>query len=232
MTPFDIAVLVVLGLCLVYSVFRGLVKEIFSLLAVVGGFLLALQFQDRLGHTLEGVIRDSTLASAMGFGIIFVASLVGITLVGKLIRMLLHSAPGFSTADRLLGGVVGLVKGLILLLIAFYPLKFFPELGKQVTRDSVFEPYIRQASVYVGETLEGAPAIRDVPSAGLDKMREGLDKIRDIGKISEKLKWKSAGEIEKQNLDKEQSTASPQDNYTREDKKKLQDILLSVDKDS
>lgn len=126
MTPFDIAVLVVLGLCLVYSVFRGLVKEIFSLLAVVGGFLLALQFQDRLGHTLEGVIRDSTLASAMGFGIIFVASLVGITLVGKLIRMLLHSAPGFSTADRLLGGVVGLVKGLILLLIAFTRSNSFP----------------------------------------------------------------------------------------------------------
>ena len=96
----------------------------------------------------------------------------------------------------------------------------------------ITEPYIRQASVDGGATLEGAPAIRDVPSAGLDKMRDGLDKIRDIGKISEKLKWKSAGEIEKQNLDKEQSTASPQDNYTREDKKKLQDILLSVDKDS
>ncbi|UCD11275.1 MAG: CvpA family protein [Nitrospinaceae bacterium] len=231
MTPFDIVVIAILGLCLVYSVFRGLVKEIFSLLAVVGGFLLALHFQDQLGRTLEGVIKDSTLASALGFGIVFVAALVGITLVGKLIRTLLHSAPGFSTADRLLGGVVGLIKGMILLLIAFYPLQFFPDLGKQLTRDSVFEPYIRQASAYVGKTLEGAPAIKNAPSAGLDNVKKGLEKMRDIGKISERLKWKSTKEIEKQGEGKDPANTAPQDNYTKDDKKKLQEILLSVDKD-
>jgi len=231
MTPFDIAVIVILALCLVYSVFRGLVKEIFSLLAVVGGFFIALNYQDKLGESLAGVIRDATLASALGFGILFVAAMVGITLVGKLIRTLLHSAPGFSTADRLLGGAVGLLKGLILILILFYPFRFFPDLGKELTRDSLFEPYIREASAYVGKTLEGAPAVKDMPSVSFDSVKQSLEKMRDVGKDNEDLKWKTKREIEAQDLSGGEGKTAPQDSYTKEDKKKLQDILLSVDKD-
>ncbi|NIQ02912.1 MAG: CvpA family protein, partial [Nitrospinaceae bacterium] len=44
MTGFDIFVAIVLGLSLVYSVLKGLVREIFSLLALVGGFLMAVKF--------------------------------------------------------------------------------------------------------------------------------------------------------------------------------------------
>jgi membrane protein required for colicin V production len=232
MIPFDIAVLVVLGLCLVVSVFRGLVREIFSLLALVGGFLLALKYQDDLGQHFSGFISDPTLAKLTGFGLVFIVSLVAITLLGKLIRSLLHSAPGFSALDRTLGGALGLVKGLILLLILIYPLQFFPDLGNKITEGSVFKPYLKQASGLIGEQFGEAGIFSNGPSVTLDKMKEGLEKLKDIGKLSEQLKWKSEKDIENQGEGTNKASANPpQDSHTQEDKKDLNKILLSLDKE-
>jgi len=232
MIPFDIAVLVILGLCLVVSVFRGLVKEVFSLLALVGGFLLALKYQDDLGQHFSGFISDPTLAKLTGFGLVFIVSLVAITLLGKLIRSLLHSAPGFSALDRTLGGALGLVKGLILLLILIYPLQFFPDLGNKITEGSVFKPYLKQASGLIGEQFGEAGVFSNGPSVTLDKMKEGLEKLKDIGKLSEQLKWKTEKDIENQGEGANKASANPpQDSHTQEDKKGLNKILLSLDKE-
>jgi membrane protein required for colicin V production len=232
MIPFDIAVLVVLGLCLVVSVFRGLVKEIFSLLALVGGFLLALKFQDQLGQYFSGFISDPTLAKLTGFGLVFIVSLIAITLLGKLIRSLLHSAPGFSTLDRVMGGALGLVKGLILLLILIYPLQFFPDLGNKITAGSVFKPYLKQASGVIGEQFGETGFFTNGPSVTLDKMKEGLGKLKDIGKLSEQIKWKTEKNIEDQGEGANKAGASPpQHSHTQKDKKDLNKILLSLDKE-
>ena len=45
MTPFDIFVAVVLGFSLIFSLMKGFVREIFSLLAYVGGYFMATKYQ-------------------------------------------------------------------------------------------------------------------------------------------------------------------------------------------
>ena len=52
MTSFDVFVSVVLGFCLLFSLMKGFVREIFSLFAYVGGYLMAVNYQGTFAQFL------------------------------------------------------------------------------------------------------------------------------------------------------------------------------------
>ncbi len=54
MNPFDILVAALSAYCLVRGVFRGLIREVASLVGVLGGFWCAYSFYDTGGRWLSG----------------------------------------------------------------------------------------------------------------------------------------------------------------------------------
>ena len=58
MTLFDIIVAIVLGLCCIYSLLKGAVREIFSLLGYLASYILAINFQSSLAETLKEVVTQ------------------------------------------------------------------------------------------------------------------------------------------------------------------------------
>jgi membrane protein required for colicin V production len=114
-TIFDYLVLFVLLCSIVISTLRGLVKEILSLLSWIIAFVVANAYGEELALWLPDMIPGSTLRLIVGF----IALFIGVRLLMALLAMAVDAvikASGMTLADRGLGGLFGLGRGLVLVL--------------------------------------------------------------------------------------------------------------------
>jgi len=225
MPLFDSLTAIVLFISLIYSIVRGMVREIFSLLAYIGGYFLAITFRGDVSANIDQYISNSTASDIISFGLIFFASVFGISLLGKGIQKLIHSAPGLSTLDRLFGGILGIAKGLVIIIILMFPLKYFPDLNNQITKDSFFAPHLNNLSQILSSGVNSDLFIENFPSINLGGIKENIKNWKGLDKLAQDLKNISNGSDKPEELKGE-----PQDKYTKEDKNKLNDLLLSLDK--
>lgn len=118
MTWLDYAVLGVLLVCILWGLWRGLVREVVSILGWVIAFLAANLFAAPLGQVLPEHIPTPELRLAVAFLAVFVASLAVTTLLGLVLSKLVR-AIGLESLDRVLGAAFGVAKaGLILVAVA------------------------------------------------------------------------------------------------------------------
>lgn len=117
MHPADAVILAVIALSLLLGLYRGFVREAFSLAAWIAAYLVARIFHPGLELVLADVIATPSLRLATAWLALFGGTLVVVTLLGYLVRSLVEAA-GVSTADRLLGAGFGLLRGGILVLAA------------------------------------------------------------------------------------------------------------------
>jgi len=94
MNYFDYAVLGVLGLSLLWSLLRGLVREIVSLAGWIAAFVLSALFGDALAQHLPAEM-GAFLASLVGYLAVFILVLVASGLVGLVCNKLIAAGrPG------------------------------------------------------------------------------------------------------------------------------------------
>lgn len=116
MVAFDWAVIAIAGLSALLGLWRGVVSEVLSLAAWVAAFLAAGQFSGLLALRLTSAFGDKGVANVAGFAIIFVGVLILFALVRFLAKSLL-SAIGLGPLDRVLGGIFGLARAAVVLLV-------------------------------------------------------------------------------------------------------------------
>ncbi len=113
----DIGLLVFLLLSVVVGLVRGFVFELLSIAGWFAAYFVALYatpwFQDWIHVGDPG----SSLNYAAAFACVFLLSLVVWSVGARLVRALIRATP-LSPFDRLLGAGFGLVRGLVVLLIA------------------------------------------------------------------------------------------------------------------
>jgi membrane protein required for colicin V production len=115
MTGLDWVFIAVLGVSLLLGVWRGLVREVLSLVNWVLAFYLAQWFaQDAAKYLPMSGVSD-VLRYAIGFALVFVVSAFAGGLVVWGLSKLVSSA-GLGLVDRSLGAVFGLLRGMIFLL--------------------------------------------------------------------------------------------------------------------
>lgn len=108
----DYAVLGVFAVSVVWGAWRGLVREIVSLLGWLVAFLAANLFAGPLAEQLPDSIPTPELRAVAAFLAIFVAALVVTTLLGIVLTHLVK-AVGLGGLDRTLGGIFGVARGAI-----------------------------------------------------------------------------------------------------------------------
>jgi membrane protein required for colicin V production len=111
----DWVILAVIGISIVFGLMRGLVREAFSLAGWLAALVVARTFFSSFDALLVSSIHTPSLRHAMAYGGLFVGTLLVAWLLGYAI-MSLVDAVGLRWSDRLLGGVFGFGRGLVLVL--------------------------------------------------------------------------------------------------------------------
>lgn len=113
----DWAMLAVLAISVLVGLWRGLVYELLSL----AGWLVAWFVAQRWGAALTEGLPLGTPGSAsragLGFAVVFIATLLLWSLLARLLRMLVAATP-LQLFDRVLGAGFGLLRGVLILLVA------------------------------------------------------------------------------------------------------------------
>lgn len=154
MTIFDYLVLFVLACSVLISTLRGLVKEILSLLSWIVAFVVANAYGETVAPWLPQMIEGNTLRLIVSFLALF----VGVRILMGLLSMTLDAvikASGLTLADRGLGGLFGLARGLVLVMAAVL-LCGMTEIPKQpFWKEALFSPMAETAAQTVMPFLPG-----------------------------------------------------------------------------
>ena len=111
----DLIVLLVLILAVVRGLMRGMVDTLFSLVAWVLAFMLGKWGALIMAPLLPVGIENPAIRYFVGFAVVFLLVLIGVLLLGHALASLVK-AVGLGSADKVLGGVLGLAKGLVILI--------------------------------------------------------------------------------------------------------------------
>jgi len=217
MTSFDIFVSVVLGISLIFSLMKGFVREIFSLLAYVGGYFTAVKYQATLAKILMASIPSKPIAKLAAFAAIYIVTAIIISLMGKIAKGMLWSGTDLSMFDRLLGGIVGLARGVAIMVAVIFPLQFFPEVSKKLTEDSYTAPYLAKVLKFVKQNSGSLNIRKKLSELDMDGAKQKFEELKDLKKL-------------KDTFDDLTDNNKPLDQYSPEDQKKLEEILKAVDK--
>lgn len=130
MNWFDYLLVAIVGCSGALAVLRGLVREGMALLGWVVGFVVASHLAGRVTRFLSRwaggsqVAPPSIVGGVGAFLVLFLMSLLVMTLVGRLAHSLVGGA-GLSVADRVLGLTFGLARGVFVILVGFLAFKLF-----------------------------------------------------------------------------------------------------------
>ena len=116
MTVFDYAVLVIVVFWILISVIRGLIREVLALLAWAADFIAASVFAADIAMLLPPDVPDERVRLLAAFVGIFLAVLLAMSLLAMLLSKLVKGA-GLGLEDRLLGGVFGLARGMLIVMV-------------------------------------------------------------------------------------------------------------------
>lgn len=117
MTIFDYLVLFVLLASLIISLMRGLVKEMLSLAGWIVAFVVANAYGAALAALLPEAIPGEVIRLMLAFIVLFIGARLLMGLLSMAVGALIE-AGGLTVADRLLGAIFGLGRGLVIVLAA------------------------------------------------------------------------------------------------------------------
>lgn len=151
---FDIGITIALLLSGLWSFFRGLIRELFSMAGLVVASVLAIRGYPAMATLLEPVVHTAAIRQALGFAVIFMAVMAVAIGCGFVLRVMLKTV-GLSLLDRFLGGGFGLVKVVLIASVALILItKFAPPLSEQLAKDSVYAPYLFQSAAWLAALVE------------------------------------------------------------------------------
>lgn len=150
MTAFDIIALSVLGLTVAMGFWKGLAAQVFGLAGLVVGYVLSVRFYRDAAGLLPDI--NPGTAKIAGFLVIFISCIIAAFILGRLLGKLLKIA-GLGWANRLMGGMLGLVKGaLVVVVILVVVVAFLPD-DNRMLKESVTMPYFISISKVFGAAI-------------------------------------------------------------------------------
>lgn len=115
MNMLDWVVILILATSVILSLMRGLIAEIFSLGAWIVAFLAAKWGAATVAPLLPMDVQNESLRYFAGFVVVFFAMMIIVLLLGRLIKSIV-GAVGLGGADKVVGGVFGLLRGIVILI--------------------------------------------------------------------------------------------------------------------
>ena len=148
----DLAVLAIIGLSSVLSLFRGFVREAIALTGWIAGLWLAFQFGEVAAGWFDPWVESPDVRSVLGFVTVLAAALVVAGVTARLAGGFVH-VTGMGGTDRVLGMIFGAGRGAVIvaalvLLAGFTGVKRAPWWG-----ESTLLPRFEAVAAEVGRLL-------------------------------------------------------------------------------
>jgi len=135
MKSFDILIIVFMGLMFIRGIFRGFLKEVFSLAGVIMGIYIGAHYHVILAVYLTW-LKHPVLIKIVAFLIVFIVTYTGFSILGLILRKIFQTL-FLGWLDRILGSLFGLIEGSFIVGIFLYLFHLFP-LGQEVIENSEF----------------------------------------------------------------------------------------------
>jgi membrane protein required for colicin V production len=146
-TWFDLAALAVLGLSGVMGLFRGLIREIFSIVAFIGAVLAAVFFASALAPTVADISGLNNALATLAAGLlIFLIVFIAITLVTSAVAKTTHQSTELGSFDRSAGLAFGVLRGIVV--VAMFVLLLRQTQGDAMSPGDPIQDGIRNARTY------------------------------------------------------------------------------------
>lgn len=150
----DITIVIILAVFTLIGIYRGLIRQVFSIAAIVGGIAVGFILYDIAGGAFMdmGLVDNESIANVGGFIITAFIAYIIIQILGWLTAKLIGTLQ-LSWINRGAGGVLGFVIGAVLAFLFVSSLgMFYPDKDSAVD-NSALVPYLNQAYTVVMNTI-------------------------------------------------------------------------------
>lgn len=148
----DIVILIITLLSSAFGLWRGLIKEVLSLLSWIAALLVSRVFSEPLAELMSGMIANDGIRYVTAFVLLFVIVMMLGTFLNSLMSKLL-TMTGLKLVDRLFGAVFGVARGVIIILIILFITNTFVS-ETELWQQSQLIPYgmtlIESSQVFIG----------------------------------------------------------------------------------
>jgi len=150
----DIVILIIITFLALLGIRRGFIRGTFSFLAIIVGIVIGIMFYELAGQVFinTGVVANKSIASVLGFIILTIICYILIQSFAWLLTKLM-GALHLSIIDRIAGGFLGVVIGIIVVFFIISGLGFFYKENEPPLKNSVVVPYINVSYEIIKETL-------------------------------------------------------------------------------
>lgn len=150
----DITIAAIIALFTLVGFSRGLVSQIFSIAALLGGLVIGFIFYDVLGDVFirERLVENKSVANVGGFIVLAFAAYVIIQTAGWLTTRLIGTLH-LSWLNRICGGAVGAVMGAVAAFLLSSCLSLFYTQNDPIFKRSALLPYLNEAALLAKDAL-------------------------------------------------------------------------------
>ncbi|MFO7754047.1 MAG: CvpA family protein [Desulfobacteraceae bacterium] len=157
MNFFDIAIIIIVAVCLIRGFFRGLIREASGIIGVIAGFYGAYTYYPVLLPYFENWFSKVFYAQILAVFLLFCVIFVAVTMTAVLIRKFLRIV-FLGWVDRLFGGAFGTLKGVLIVSVVFIVLTTFVPADLKFVKESRLSPYVGRVAgvmtVFVSNRLQ------------------------------------------------------------------------------
>jgi membrane protein required for colicin V production len=152
MTPFDFLVIAILSYGLIRGIFRGLVREISSIIGVLGGFYAAYTYYSHVAASIAPWISDPVHRNIISYLLIFSVVVLIVGILAVVVKYLLNIAY-LGWVDRVCGALFGFLKGGLVCCVLFIVFTAFLPKGTPFIKKSTLSPHLATVSEVMANVL-------------------------------------------------------------------------------
>jgi membrane protein required for colicin V production len=163
-TAADWIIVIVIAVSVLQAAISGFFHEAFGIAGLILGYLLAAWNYERLAARYAPYLKSMWLGEIAAFLVIFLAVVLVAGLAGRIVRHIVKEA-GLSFVDRILGGALGLLRGILMVAVVLMSMAAFTPTSTWL-EGSQLAPYF---------LVVGRAAIWVAPSELRSRFYQGLD---------------------------------------------------------
>ncbi len=152
MNLLDYVLVAILGYCLIRGIFRGLIKELSSIVGVLAGFYAAYTYYPLVASQLSRWITNAAYLKTVSFLLLFIFVYLLISVAGAILKYLMNIA-FLGWLDRLLGAFFGSLKGCLITAVVILALTtFLPSKANVIQKSHVAQHTMRFSAFLIKVT--------------------------------------------------------------------------------